>query len=1024
MLGLLHRSTGSNEEALADMKAALALDPQDPATLYFAGALNSAQHNWEPAVRYLRDALAREPFNVSIYYALATALVQKGDTPQAEKVMAQFQELKSRGTGTSYGNQYLEQGRYAQAIQIPGPGGPFGLPGARPRFTDLSAAGGLTFVHAGPREAPLFDGAGRPDTAVPAAFGSGLAFLDYDGDGRPDLFLANVSGPGVLYRNKEGGTFEAVAASGIGFEGTAMGVAAGDYDNDGFPDLFIAGVDGSALYHNEGKGTFSDKTSLLSQALNGSWATSPAFIDLDHDGDLDLFITCAAKPGRPAARNLLYRNNGDGTFAESGEAAGTAASGFAASAVYMDYNGSRDIDVIVLGAPRWNLYSNKRDGSFADSTVAAGVPPSDGSLGAAAGDLDGDGRIDLCSVGAGRPGVARILWNQGSAYKIQEVPLPSKAQLWNVRALDYDNDGDLDLLLAGDELRLLENDGRRSFQDVTSAVGLDRIQASGARALAVADYDRDGDPDVVVSRCGRPAVLLRNDGGNRNRFFRLSLRGKADNYFGVGAKVEWAAGGLWQHREPDGDAGYMSQSSGEMLLGLGRFAAPDYVRVLWPTGVLQSEIPAKDAGKLVLTELDRKGTSCPILYAWNGSAYEFVTDFLGGSGMGYLQSPGNYGIPDTDEYVKITGAQLRPQGDRLSLKMANQLEEVMLFDSVRLLAVDHAAHTEIFPNERLMAAPPFPGHRIYTATSPRPVASALDGSGASWQHALAAVDRDYVRGFRLLPFKGYAEEHTLELGLGDLRGSSRTVLLMDGWIDYANSSSNFSAAQAGVKLVPPYLQVWDSGGWRTVMHDMGFPAGLPKTMIVDLSGKLPAAAPDTRIRVVTSMRIYWDRIRIETAPQDARLTATTLMPQGAHTAWIGYPREWSPDGKAPFYYDYSRREAMAPWKLHAGNYTPLGGVRELLDSVDDRYVILAHGEQITAEFPTAPLPALPEGWVRDWLLYVDGFGKDMDLHSQYPDTVGPLPRHRDLPYRDPSWRLPSDPAWEAFRRTFLTRAGW
>ena len=184
VLGLLHRSAGRNEEALAQMKAVLALDPQDPATLYFTGALNSAQHNWEAAVQYLREALARDPINVSIYYALATALVQKGDTPQAEKVMAQFQELKARGTGTSYGNQYLEQGRYAQTIQLQGPAGLLGTPGAgRPQFADQAGPGGLNFVHAGPRDAAIFDAAGRPQPAATAAFGSGLAFFDYDGDG-------------------------------------------------------------------------------------------------------------------------------------------------------------------------------------------------------------------------------------------------------------------------------------------------------------------------------------------------------------------------------------------------------------------------------------------------------------------------------------------------------------------------------------------------------------------------------------------------------------------------------------------------------------------------------------------------------------------------------------------------------------------------------------------------------------------------------------------------------------------------
>jgi hypothetical protein len=296
----------------------------------------------------------------------------------------------------------------------------------------------------------------------------------------------------------------------------------------------------------------------------------------------------------------------------------------------------------------------------------------------------------------------------------------------------------------------------------------------------------------------------------------------------------------------------------------------------------------------------------------------------------------------------------------------------------------------------------------------------VDGVGRSWTAALASVDREYVRGFRLLPYKGYAEEHTLVLDLGDTSAADRIVLLMDGWIDYATSSSNFSAAQAGLKQVPPYVQVWSAGEWKTIVQDMGFPAGLPKTMLVDLSGKV-TPGKQTKMRIVTNMRIYWDRIRVETAPQDPNVHITSMDPDEAGTSWIGYPKQWSPDGKSPFYYDYSRREASAPWKTHAGSYTRLGDVRGLLTAIDDRYVILSHGEAISAEFSDRGLPALPQGWVRDWLLYVDGFGKDMDLYTQHPDTVAPLPRHRDLPYRRPEWSLPTDSAWETFQKRFLTR---
>ncbi len=204
---------------------------------------------------------------------------------------------------------------------------------------------------------------------------------------------------------------------------------------------------------------------------------------------------------------------------------------------------------------------------------------------------------------------------------------------------------------------------------------------------------------------------------------------------------------------------------------------------------------------------------------------------------------------------------------------------------------------------------------------------------------------------------------------------------------------------------------------------MGFPAGLPKTMIVDLSGKIPVG-PDTRVRIVTSMRIYWDRIRVETARQDPRLTVTTLVPRSARTAWVGYPREWSPDGKAPFYYDFSQRDATAPWKLHAGRLHAAWATCGIFSAA-----WMTGTSSWLTERRSPPnsrqrsCPRCLKGWARDWLLYVDGFGKDMDLHSQYPDTVEPLPRHRDLPYRDASWCLPADTAWEAFRRSFLTRAG-
>jgi len=1028
VLSLLQRAFGKDAEALQNMKAVIELDPGDAPALYFAGSLESTMHQWEPAIAHFKSALNRDATNISIYYALAKTLIQKGDTVEAEKVMAQFQEWKARGTGSSYGNQYGEQGKYANVVRVAAPGEPADTGGVspRPQFIEKTTAAGIQFIHAGPKTGTLLAGpSGEPGT-VPAFYGSGASFIDTGRKGWPDLLLLNSSSSApaapAYYKNNHDGSFSLDEASGINYRGTGMGVAAGDYDGDGNPDLFIAGYHASALYHNEGNGKFRETTSLLSAKLQQVWAVSAAFVDLDHDGDLDLYITCAPEPGAgnaSGAANLVYRNNGDGTFSEIGETTGTAKTGFTPSLALLDYNDSRDIDLALVG-PRLKLFSNGRTGAFRDVSAKAGVDQPAAYLGLATGDFDGDGRIDFCLPAADQTGFVRILWNKGDSYQSRDVPVASRARFWSARAFDYDNDGDLDILLVGEEIHLLENLGQRRFVDVTAAVGLGDFKTPNARAVAIADYDRDGDLDLLITRCGAAPLLLRNEGGNRNNAFRLTLEGKSDNRLGIGAKVEWASAGLWEHREIDGDLGYLSQSSTDLLLGLGKHTVMDYIRVLWPTGVLQTEIPARTSRTLQMVQLDRKGTSCPILYAWDGTRYRYVSDFLGGSAMGYLEEPGRWSVPDTDEYVRITHEQLRPRGDMLSLKMVNQLEEVILFDAIRLLAVDHASESEIYPNERLTSIPPFPEFRIYTSISPCALGSARDGKGVEWGRALQQVDRNYVRGFGLLPYKGYAEEHSLELDLGDLRAAKRVILLMDGWIDYATSSSNFAAAQAGLKLIPPYLQVWESGKWRTVIEDMGFPAGLPKSMTVDLAGKVPLLE-QARVRIVTNMRIYWDRIRVETGLEDARLRVTTLEPAEAATSWIGYPQQWSLDGIAPFAYDFDRRDAAAPWKTHTGRYTPFGDVRDLLKTVDDCYVILGHGEAITAEFAAKDLPPLPPGWTRDWLLYVDGFGKDMDLHSQHPDRVDPLPRHKDLPYRAPGWNLPSDATWESFRKTYLTR---
>ena len=217
------------------------------------------------------------------------------------------------------------------------------------------------------------------------------------------------------------------------------------------------------------------------------------------------------------------------------------------------------------------------------------------------------------------------------------------------------------------------------------------------------------------------------------------------------------------------------------------------------------------------------------------------------------------------------------------------------------------------------------------------------------------------------------------------------VLLMWAWIDYADSTSTFAASQAGLNLIPPYLQVKDENGeWVTVIERMGFPAGLPKYMTVDLSGKF--LSDSREVRIITNMKIYWDQIEVESGRPRNDYRISRLKAASADLHFKGNPLPWSPDGKLPRLYDYDR-VYFPDWKVHAGAYTRYGDVLELLDAADDFYVITRSGDEIEVLFDLDTLHSLPDGWTRDYLIYVDGFGKDMDPNSGGPQFLGPLPFH-------------------------------
>lgn len=1011
------RNEKQNDEAIAEFNKVLEVDPKDPATNIQIGQIYSTKQKYAEAITAFRRALDAEPYNATAAYSLAQALIRSGNAPEGQKMLAVFQKLRASGYATTLGNVYGEKGRYAEAVVSTG---------AEPDLQSDEMAK-IGYVDSGDLP-PIKTVALQPGSSIGrritrtefnekvkneliASFASNIVPADLDGDGRVDLFVSGIDGnqtPFIRLLRNEGGSFsDQTAKSGITIKSPVQGAVFGDFDNDTKPDALIFGHQMVALWRNNGDATFSEITAKSGlPAAYAGWAMTAAWVDADHDGDLDIYLGNFADltkfPEKESALfpddfagqdNFLFRNNGNGSFTDITAQAGLGGGrGKTTAIIATDYNNQRDIDLMVVNynAPA-QLFSNQRDGSFREMAAQTGMAASVKALSAGAGDLNKDNYVDFYLPNADGRDLLLLSNGRGEFTRTELSGGSTAAQI-----ADIDNDGLLDVVtISGDALMLRRGRGDKPGDPEPIAAD---FKTGRLRTVALADVNSDGGTEIFGFRQDGAATALRPEGFGKN-FARMTLAGKTSNRSAVGTKAELRSGSLRQKLEIY--ASSPAPAVAGVSFGLGFRTTVDSMQLFWPAGILQSELAIKAGADNAIDELDRKGTSCPLLYAWNGSRYSFITDFLGGSAIGYLTAPGQYNYPDSNEYVRLTGDQLKERDGILSIRMNNQLEEVIYFDEVKLLAVDHPVETDVYPNERLMPAPPYPDFRIFSVKDPRPPVRAIDDNGKNILPLLTKVDRQYPEGFEKLPFKGYAPEHAIELDLGEVDPAGRVLLLMTAWIDYADSTSNLSASQAGAKLIPPYVQVRnEKGEWQTVLPQMGFPAGLPKTMTVDLTGKF--LCRDRSVRIVTSMRIYWDQILVDVSAAQDQTRITTLEPLKAELRWRGFPREYSPDGRKPLIYDYSIIEPSAPWKAHLGNYTRYGDVRQLLTATDDMYVITRNGDEMQVDFDAHRLPELPKGWKRTWLVYADGFGKDMDLNSARPETIGELPFHgmKRYPYSD------------------------
>ncbi|PYQ70431.1 MAG: CRTAC1 family protein [Acidobacteria bacterium] len=523
-------------------------------------------------------------------------------------------------------------------------------------FTDVTAAAGLRFVH---------NNGAFGSKYLPETLGSGCLFLDADGDGWQDILLLNSTNwPGhagpksslALYRNNRNGTFtDVTAASGLGVELYALGGAAADYDNDGRTDLYVTALGGNRLFRNAGAGTFVDVTRTAGVAAGG-FSTSALWFDYDNDGKLDLFVAryvewsiekdlfCtldgkAKSYCTPESYNgqspVLYRNRGDGTFEDVTRRAGLQDPTSKGLGVAMlDFDDDGWIDLFVANDTQPNkLYRNLGNGTFKDVATSAGVAFSEAGvaragMGVDAADYDGSGRPSII-IGNFSNEMMALYHNEGSGLFIDDAPSSAigRASLLTLTFgcffFDYDLDGRLDIFAVNGHVaddinrvqrrvtyaqpaHLFHNAGRRQFEDASRDAGAALQRPIVGRGAAYADYDNDGDLDLLMTANTGAAVLLRNDGGNRNGALRVRTIGTTSNRDGIGARVDvTVAGGGRQRQVVKTGSSYCSQSELPLTFGLGSAAAVTDVRVRWPSG--RVDVLGRTAANQTITIQEGKG---------------------------------------------------------------------------------------------------------------------------------------------------------------------------------------------------------------------------------------------------------------------------------------------------------------------------------------------------------------------------------------------------------------------------------
>ena len=775
---------------------------------------------------------------------------------------------------------------------------------------------------------------------------------------------------------------------------------------------------GFVIMRNQASPDGARSLTVIPQANSATSVNDIAAADLESDGDLDLIL--ATTTGMS-----LWKNIDGKSFEPVTE--GLSLPQYAISAIAIgDWNRDMAMDVVGVspdGKAGWlqnMLHSRFR---WLD-----GIPCSAGAADVVIDELNGDCRWDLVTTSA--EGTTTVLPKNNETPGDSATTVVSQLAGSLIHRADLDNDGRSDFLVAGTNgLTILRGTGDGKTEELTALLPPNLT----SRSVATSDLDDDGDLDIVTVTTDGKLQLLTNDGGNSNQWIDVVTRAVGDdpqfpsnrvNMHGHGSVIELRSGAAYQAHVVD---------SPKMHLGLGKVTQVDTSRVIWTDGVPQNITnTALLKARLGILAPQILNGSCPYIYTWNGERFQFFSDCLWAAPIGLVQATGDMAPTREWEYLMIPGEQLKARNDRYVLQLTEELWEAAYFDEVKLMAVDHPADVAVFTNEKV-GSPEMAAHRIHTVKNARLPLSARDGLGRDMLPGLTAQDQDYVQPFTGRILQGLTDEWTMEFDLGKLAEPDQTApknirMVLIGWVFPTNTSLNQAIVQNPDlhPPAPPSLEVRDAeGNWKTVRPFIGFPSGKTKAMVIDLSDAF--LTTDYRLRIRSSMELYWDRVFFTVDESDADTRTFDCSLAAADLHYRGFSRRTYADnalfrnGHAPEGYDYDSVTKDPRWNEMLGRFTRFGEAADLLQSQDDQMVVMGPGDELTIEFIVPPEEP-PAGWKRDFVLYNVGWDKDADLSTVYGQSSEPYPFKAMTRYPlAPDESEPTSPEYRHYLKVYQTR---